>query len=60
MGHLMGVTEIGKMLGVSRQRADQLSQTDGFPKPTAELASGRVWNQEDIEAWAKATGRVDR
>ena len=30
---LAGVTEIAEMLGVSRQRADQLSRTRGFPDP---------------------------
>jgi hypothetical protein len=32
---LAGVTEIAEMLGVSRQRADQLSRTRGFPDPVA-------------------------
>jgi predicted DNA-binding transcriptional regulator AlpA len=54
----MGVTEIGELLGVSRQRADQLSRTDEFPAPEAELASGRVWARAAVEKWAKATGRL--
>jgi hypothetical protein len=28
---LVGVTEIGDPLGVSRQRVDQLTRTEGFP-----------------------------
>jgi hypothetical protein len=54
----MGVTEIGELLGVSRQRADQLSRTADFPAPEAELASGRVWTRDAIEGWARSTGRL--
>jgi len=56
--HLVGITEIGEMLGVSRQRAHQLAQTEAFPKPTAVLSSGPVWETSDVEKWARATGRL--
>ena len=39
--HLVGVTEIAGLLQVSRQRADQLSRTKGFPDPEVELSGGR-------------------
>lgn len=40
------------MLAVSRQRLAQLVLTyDDFPEPEVELASGRVWATEAIEAW---------
>lgn len=55
---LMGLTEIAEMLGVSRQRIDQLAHTDDFPEPVAELAAGRIWERADVEAWARATGRL--
>lgn len=52
MHHLMGAAEIGKRLGVSRQRVSQLAADDPtFPKPVAELAAGRVWETADIERW---------
>lgn len=54
---LMGTTEIAELLGVSRQRADQLSRTDGFPEPVAEIAAGRIWLREEVEVWARRTGR---
>ena len=54
----MSTVEIAEMLSVSRQRVDQLSRTDGFPAPEAELAVGRVWRRATIEAWAQATGRL--
>lgn len=55
---LVSAHEIAAMLGVSRQRVDQLSRTEAFPEPVAVLAVGRIWLHEDIEAWAKATGRI--
>jgi predicted DNA-binding transcriptional regulator AlpA len=55
--HLMGVTEIAELLGLSRQRCDQLSRMKGFPDPVAELSSGRVWNTDDVERWAQEAGR---
>jgi predicted DNA-binding transcriptional regulator AlpA len=55
---LVGLTEIGELLGVSRQRAGQLSETDGFPEPVAVLAAGRIWKRADVEAWARRSGRL--
>ena len=58
---VLGITEVAKLLGISRQRVDQLSKSDpDFPEPVAELGRGRVWSREAIEAWAKATGRSNR
>ncbi len=52
---LVGVSEVGGLLGVSRQRVDQLAKAyEDFPAPVAELASGRVWRRQDIKAWLKA------
>lgn len=56
---LVSTPEIAVMLGVTRQRIDQLARTEGFPVPAAELAIGRVWLRQDIEAWMSATGRPD-
>jgi len=55
---LMSTIEIAELLGITRQRVDKLSRTDGFPPPAAELAIGRVWRRDDVEAWARATGRL--
>ena len=53
--HLVGLSEIAAMLGVSRQRAGQLVRDyNDFPPPTAELASGRIWETSAVEAWAKS------
>jgi predicted DNA-binding transcriptional regulator AlpA len=54
---LAGLHEVAEMLGVSRQRADQLVRQSGFPKPVAELKGGRIWRVSDIEKWMERHGR---
>ena len=57
-GELMGVHEIADMLGVSRQRVDEITRSDEtFPTPVDVLASGRIWRRSDIETWAEQRGR---
>lgn len=48
------------MLGLSRQRVDQLSRERHFPEAWRELRTGRVWRDTDIEQWARDTGRTLR
>lgn len=55
---LVGVAEVADMLGVTRTRVSQLASSAGFPEPTARLAAGPVWLREDVERWARDTGRV--
>jgi predicted DNA-binding transcriptional regulator AlpA len=56
---LVGMSEVAEMLAVVRQYVDRLSREDPtFPRPVAELRSGRVWKRADIVKWAKATGRT--
>ena len=50
--HLVGITEIAGMLGVSRQRVYQLIDAyPDFPAPQVELSSGKVWSRDDVAAW---------
>lgn len=56
----MGTSEIAEFLGITNQRVDQLARRPDFPEPVAVLAAGRIWNQIDIEAWARRTGRIPR
>jgi predicted DNA-binding transcriptional regulator AlpA len=56
--HLVGAAEIAQMLGVSRQRVQQLISRDDFPEPEVTLAMGKVWRRADVIAWAKAHGRL--
>jgi prophage regulatory protein len=55
---LVGITEIATMLGVSTQRVSQLSRGAAFPEPVAKLAAGWIWKLEDVQAWARETGRL--
>ena len=56
--HLVGAAEIRRMLGVSRQRVQQLIKRDDWPKPEVELDMGKVWRREAVTAWARDHGRV--
>jgi predicted DNA-binding transcriptional regulator AlpA len=56
--HLVGLTEIAEMLGVSRQYTDRLARKDDFPQPEAVITAGRIWRRDEIEAWARETGRL--
>jgi len=51
MAPYVGTVEIGRLLGVSRQRADQLVRTKEFPDPIARLAMGCVWDVEAVLTW---------
>ncbi len=49
---MVGVAEVAALLGVSRQRVAQIAgDYPDFPAPEAELAAGRVWSREAVEAW---------
>jgi hypothetical protein len=60
---LVGMTELGALLGVTKQRANQLTaEHESFPAPVLALASGRLWLRSAVEAWVatwerKRTGR---
>jgi predicted DNA-binding transcriptional regulator AlpA len=55
---LASYTEIGAMLGVSRQRAEQLpKEHKDFPKPLDRLSCGTIWRRSSVEKWAEKHGR---
>ncbi len=45
------------MLGVSRTRAYQITNSKSFPDPVAVLSVGRIWRADDVERWIKAHRR---
>lgn len=57
MPKIVGVYEIAALLGVTRQRVQQLVHKADFPEPCYRMHAGEFWLLADIEAWAKATGR---
>jgi hypothetical protein len=56
--HLVGAAEIGRMLGVSRQRVQQLASRSDFPEPEITLDMGKVWQRVKVEVWAREHGRT--
>lgn len=57
MKEYVGVSEIAKMLGTTRQYASQIAARRDFPEPLVTLAMGSVWRTEDVREWAKSKGR---
>jgi len=47
------LVEIAELLGVTKQRAHQIAEEKGFPKPLGEDARGRMWSRYEVQAWAK-------
>ncbi len=61
---VVGVAEVAKALGVSKQRTSELARSADFPRPVARLASGPVWKWSAIvryvKDWARRPGRPTR
>jgi hypothetical protein len=57
---LVGAAEIAERLGSDRTTFvhDLKRRHPDFPKPVAKLKAGLVWAWPDVEAWARATGRL--
>ena len=53
--HLVGAAEVADMLGVSRQHVSTLAnaKSHAFPEPEVEIAAGRIWRRDAIDAWIK-------
>ena len=50
---LVGVAEIGLMLGTSRAQVSRWALRKDFPDPVARLRMGPIWMRADVERWAK-------
>ena len=58
---LAGITEAAEILGVTRQRAHAMAtNSDSFPAPVAELASGPVFLEHAVRAFAAIPRRPGR
>lgn len=61
VAELVGVAEIAQLVGVSRQRVNEIVRTDpDFPPPEAELAAGRIWERGKVDAWMAARSRQSK
>lgn len=54
---LVGVSEIGKMFQVSRQRAAQLVRRQDFPSAVARVSAGPVFCRRQVESFGEAWDR---
>lgn len=54
---LVGNAEIARMLGVSRQRAGQLVDVDGFPPAAVVTQAGPLRVRSQVEGWARTWER---
>jgi SAM-dependent methyltransferase len=53
-GRLIGVAEAAAVLGWDKRRVATYIRRGSFPRPLASLASGRVWDEADVLAFAEA------
>jgi hypothetical protein len=57
----VGLAEVARLLGVSKQRVSELRRRRDFPYPLAELAAGPVWDRVSLnnftEGWDRRPGR---
>lgn len=49
---LLKLVDIAQLLGVTKQRAHQLSKRRRFPAPAASYGRGLLWRQSDVQRWA--------
>jgi hypothetical protein len=45
--------EIGRRLGISRERVRQLAVADEFPTSLGALGASRIWRWRDVKAWSE-------
>ena len=60
MDKLVGTAEIADRLGAKRPELihDWRRRYPDFPQPVASLRIGFIWNWNEVERWARATGRL--
>ena len=52
LGDLLKIGEVAALLGLSRQRTQQLMRDPRFPTPDQVDVSGPMWLRTTIESWA--------
>lgn len=53
---LVGTAEVAELLGLTRQRVQQLTRDADFPAPIAKLSAGWIWRRSDVEQWLRDRG----
>ena len=54
---VVALSELAKVLGVSRVRAMKLIERAEFPPPIAVLSVGRIWSYDAVVEYCERTGR---
>lgn len=50
---VLRLVDIAGLLGISKQRADQLRHDPSFPPPSARYARGSLWSKSDVQPWVR-------
>ena len=50
---MLRLVQIAALLGVSKQRADQLRRLPDFPGPVDRWTRGDLWSASDLRGWAR-------
>ena len=53
---LAGLAEAAELLGVNKRSASRYARRPDFPEPLARLASGPIWDADEVEAWGREHG----
>jgi hypothetical protein len=51
------LSDVGRYLGVTKQRAHQLAAEGRLPAPAGEDQKGRYWEPADIRSWTREWAR---
>ena len=54
---LLSGSDVGRRLGITRQRVQQLASRGRFPRPLVAFGTVTVWRWADIADWASVQGR---
>lgn len=49
----VGTAEVAVMLGLTRQRVQQLTRDADFPAPLQKISAGWIWRRSDVEQWMR-------
>jgi prophage regulatory protein len=52
--NLLRLVDIAEILGVTKQRVDQLRRRPDFPSPVDSWARGDLWSATEVRRWAVA------
>lgn len=57
---LLNAAEVADVLGLAHRQAiaTYRSRYDDFPEPVIAKGTCVLWHRPDVEAWARATGRL--